>query len=256
LVKIVLVGYETLATVLEDHKFPFYARGGKGKTLLSPIERDNIRDLILQPMMELGIQLEPKEQFIERIWRTSLGLPNIVQDLCQVLVDLSFKNKKRTVNINDLNYAIHSSSALGNLTGAVLESGFPLAKLIAGISSLYTKSPNNEDFHIVDEISDLDKDLKDAPIFTIKSIIDRLSKYGYIYHDNEMNLALTHLELRLIIKKSNEGRTQWYWHFYHARKTVAERVLGIGLDNWIKGLVDAHINGPWREEYNKIGYFK
>jgi hypothetical protein len=71
-----------------------------------------VRELILQPMKEMEIELVDEERIVKRIWSFTSGHPNIVQRFCRRLVDKVNQKQHFYLNIEDVEEVIANDDFL------------------------------------------------------------------------------------------------------------------------------------------------
>ena len=236
---VILVGYESLQAAAENHRFPLVNRGDH--LPLGPLNRDAVKELILSPLAELRIKLLPENEIIERIWQASSGFPHLVQDICKHLVEkcLGASDKKHVVDNNITKAAIDDSEAIANYRRGVINSDFPLAEAIAGLTCVRSSSsqakPTSRDTFSNDEIAGL------------------LEQAGYQFDGKEYELALSYLSLRAILRPIDSTRTSWTWVNTFARQDMERRITKLGFNRWRDSVMRQHEEGSWKEKYRVLG---
>lgn len=250
-VQLILIGYESLALAERSYSFPLHGRGEL--VSLPPLTRRDTEQLILEPINELEIALYSERQVVERIWIESKGMPSIVQDICGRLVRDMFNkgSDERRVLAHDLTVAMAHSDALRRYQTGTLNTGYPLAEAIAGITSF-----EDEDLEEVRKQQAPVPALIGSigPVHSTSDILKVLEAAGYTYDEEEFDLALMNLELRYILRMDLNGN-YWYWINKGARKKAVARILGIGIERWIASKMRKFKEGDWRAMYEELGYF-
>jgi hypothetical protein len=229
--KVILIGYESLEAAAGSDRFPLAARGDI--TRLGPLERDAIDELVVVPMSELKLRLEPERWLLDRIWDATSGLPHIVQDICSQLVSACNVRGKKTqvVRPDLLKVVLHSSAAYTKFRKGVLNSDFPLAEMIAGITSVKGKDV----------------------VFSNREIVAHLEEVEYTYDSDEFALALSYLELRSVFQPVDVDRVQWTWVNRNMREAMAASIAGVGYERWLLDRIRRHREGSWRKRYQVLG---
>jgi hypothetical protein len=229
--RVILVGYELLNAAAGNDKFPLAGRGEK--YLLGPLNRTSMNELVLSPLAELGIRLDPENEILERIWQNSSGMPHIVQDLCSHLVSLSLggKQHKKILNIADLKAAINNSHSYRTFRRGIYNSDFPLAEAIAGITSIKFDKDN----------------------FWIKEVAEILEDEGYSYDGKEFELALSYLELRAVIHSLDSEKTLWGWVSTIMREGMKNLIQGSEYNRWLIDVLERHKEASWKKTYKILG---
>ena len=245
--RVILVGYESLAVAARYHKFPLTARGQV--RLLGPLDSDAVKQLIIEPLHELDIKIEPHstDQILNRIWKTTSGFPHLVQDICANIVKLTLDGRaKKAVNAVTMalvESAISQSGALRAFIERIVDKDFPLARAISAICSI----------SCVDSF-DAARESTGAQVFTIAEISRQLEagESRFTYSDSDFELALTALELRSVLRPANAERTRWMWVNEPARQNMENSIKDIGAERFIRDLVREHQAGRWRESFQKL----
>jgi Cdc6-like AAA superfamily ATPase len=239
---VILVGYETLQAAAENHRFPLYNRGDY--LHLGPLNRDAVKDLILTPLAELKIKLSPENEIIERIWQASSGFPHLVQDICKHIVEkcLGGSTKKYVVDNNLAKAAIDDSEAFATYRRGVINSDFPLAEAIAGLTCLSAEISGRPDAS-----ADAEYTISDDEIVTF------LEQANYVFDGKEYDLALSYLELRSIIRPVDSTRSTWTWVNKFARMDMQKKIKKLGFIRWRDGVMRQHREGSWKAMYKVLG---
>ena len=236
--RLILVGYELLRMALSNDKFPFFDRG---HTLpLSPLEREPTYHLVTQPLAEFNVTLEPQGQILDRIWQETSGMPHLVQDICSNLLNICITKNLQKMSMTDVTAAIRMSDSIKRYKRGVSRSDFPLAEAIAGITILASGGLEGGD------------DPKEEKSISNREIIEKLQECGYEYNAKEFEMALTYLELRLIIRPLDEEKTTWTWVNRAQRKGMEHHIANTGVKNWLDDLVTKHKQGDWRSRYGAV----
>ncbi len=96
----VFSGEHSLRDELTNPKSPFY--NFANEMLIGRLDPHAVRELIIQPMNNLGIKLIDEEDIVDRIWEFTSGHPNVVQLLCRRLVDRLNEQGTRRVTLADV----------------------------------------------------------------------------------------------------------------------------------------------------------
>ena len=225
--KLVLVGYELLRTALLNDKFPLYERGTR--ITLGPIDRNTLKLLVTRPLSEFGIEIE-SEEIITRIWKKSGGMPHIVQDVCSMLLSKCLSERRKVVETKNVSQAFQDSQKYKDFIRGVSNCGFPLAEAIAGITAMQDNK---------------------GPVQT-NSIVNALKKFGYVFDDDEFELALNYLELRYTIHSPDIFRGAWRIFNEGQREFMCHSINSKSYENWLTSLIQKHNTGQWRKAYEDV----
>ena len=91
-------GEYALLKDMKNPKSPLY--NFANKLLVGHLDDRAVRELILQPMHDLEIELEEGDKIVERIWSFTAGHPNVIQRLCQRLVMKINRTRHLRLNIH------------------------------------------------------------------------------------------------------------------------------------------------------------
>lgn len=254
--KVILIGYENLMIASLNHRFPFWQR--RSSYQLAPLTKQEIKELVLEPLKELTIRLDPEAAIIDRIWQTTSGLPHLVQDICRHSFDLCIGDEERVLNNAKLNTAIAKSESIHQFGLGVQGCDFPLAEAIAGFISFSTfKSsvPNGDDADLNFE-SNEEVDFSGNPhnVIAERQIINYFASSGdFEYRSEEFSLAMHYLELRSILKPADSTRTLWTWVNELLIKKMASFISNKGFTNWRNDVIRRHNQGKWRTAFQILG---
>lgn len=107
LCRFVFCGEKRLHSSLHDPASPLF--NFCNILLLSYLEPRDARRIIIEPMEELGLALQRREELVRQIIELSSCHPNLVQYTCQKLITEINERRSRTVTLNDL-AAVRDSS--------------------------------------------------------------------------------------------------------------------------------------------------
>ncbi len=225
--KLVLVGYELLRTALQNDKFPLYERGTR--ITLGPIDRNTMTELVTRPLSEFGIEIQSPE-VITRLWKMSGGMPHIVQDVCSILLNKCLDEKRKLIGTTHVSQAFKDSQKYNDFIRGVSKCGFPLAEAIAGIIANNSKGSN----------------------VPTSNIIGALKKFGYVFDNEEFELALDYLELRYTIIKGDIYRGSWRIFNDGQREYMCHNIANKTFDDWLTSLIKKHNTGQWKKAYEDV----
>jgi hypothetical protein len=252
--RVILVGYETLITAVGNDRFPLGARGDT--MILTPLDRESTNHLVKDPLAELNLFLEQEPEMLETIWRETSGVPHLVQDICGFMVGMGSgmrgRNKRYLTN-SDLNAAILNSEPIRQFRRGVFDSDFPLAKAIAGMTS-YVLTGGGDGRRRRESVPHLERSsYYGKSNITTGGIRELLDDAGYEYDGEEFKLAMTYLELRLILKPLDIAKTLWGWVNGVRREMMVNMISGDTYPRWEKDMKKAHQEGSWRRRYKVLG---
>lgn len=125
--KVVLVGYENLSRSLHSGNFPFFGRGSE--LFLGPTNRENMENLILDPLSRLGVSLQPRDQVLAEFWNATTGRVNIVQEICSTCVEQisSLTLRARIIDLHMVSHILRQNDAWIRMQESVKHLKRPLA---------------------------------------------------------------------------------------------------------------------------------
>lgn len=104
--QIVFSGERALREALRDAKSPLFNHANV--ITLGSLEKNAVAELVVRPMQQLEIHLEEKTKIVEQIWDFTSGHPNVVQRLCQRLLELPDVSAQRILKSDHLEMVINN----------------------------------------------------------------------------------------------------------------------------------------------------
>lgn len=104
----VLAGEHELANAKKNADSPFYNFAEKIRIGL--LDKDSVFELITRPMKQLEIDLVQENTILERIYAFTSGHPNVVQRLCEQLLEILVERQPRQIIPRDVEDIIQSPS--------------------------------------------------------------------------------------------------------------------------------------------------
>ncbi len=107
--RFVLCGERKLQSELTNSNSPFF--NFATEMLIGRLERHSVKELVTQPMKQLGVVFDDQEAIVQRIWEFTSGQPSLVQSLClQLLLHINQPGNRRIILqdvetiVTDLNF--------------------------------------------------------------------------------------------------------------------------------------------------------
>ena len=225
--KLILVGYELLRAALQNDRFPLYDRGTR--MTLGPIDYNTLKQLVTKPLADFGASID-SEELLTKIRKKTGGMPHIVQDICNILLNDCLKEKTNTIDTRSVRNAFNKSQKYNDFIRGMINCGFPLAEAIAGIVAL---------------------NCKEGPV-QISKIISSLNEFGYVYDGDDFELAMNYLELRHVIVAADDFRNSWKIFNEAQRDYMSNVITARSIDNWLSALVKKHKSDSWRSIYENL----
>lgn len=128
--RIILSGERTLRQALYDAGSPLF--NFAKEMLIGPMALPAIRQLITQPMEQMEIELVEREAIVDRIYSFTSGHPNIVQRLCDRLIDRLLEQPDRQISLADVEAVINDQQFQQlDFLSTYWEAASPLEKIIS-----------------------------------------------------------------------------------------------------------------------------
>lgn len=108
--QIVFGGEYALLSDMKNPRSPLY--NFANELLVGHLDARAVRELIIQPMHDLEIELEEEDKIVERIWNFTAGHPNVIQRLCQRLVMRINGSQHLRLSIEDVERVIANTDFL------------------------------------------------------------------------------------------------------------------------------------------------
>lgn len=178
---------------------------------LSYLERKSARDMITKPMAGMGIDFEDVDTTVTRIMDISSCHPNIVQYICQRLIQAINARSSRLITVADLTTVAQSSTFLeyfikvtwGNATA--LEKMVSLLMIAPAETTPAQLSESLEQLGVRATRRQLEKAIQGLGLYSIA----HKEPEGYVF-DNSMfpQIAQAHLDLPITLGSLAEGWQQ------------------------------------------------
>jgi CRISPR-associated protein (TIGR03986 family) len=142
----VFSGEHSLRDELTNPKSPLY--NFANEMLIGRLDPHAVRELIIQPMSNLGIKLIDEEDIVDRIWEFTSGHPNVVQLLCRRLVNRLNEQGTRRVTLVDVE-AVTSDPEFqeADFLQTYWEAATPLEKIITLVLSQQVGTYGLQEIH-------------------------------------------------------------------------------------------------------------
>ena len=98
--RFIMAGFRQTLAVKSDQSTPLYHFGEAMP--LAGMERAEVKAMIERPLDSLRVKLIDREQVVDRIFRETGGLPNLVQFYCQTLIKQVDATKNAVISPNRL----------------------------------------------------------------------------------------------------------------------------------------------------------
>jgi FHA domain len=177
----VFSGGRTLHDALHNPHSPFF--NFCEDVRLSPLSRHNVAEIVLKPMHQLSITLADEQAIIDRVFTVTSGHPNLVQYLCDRLVN---QGGERRITLAMVDEVVNSQAFVDHFVETAWSQSMPLEKLITLLPTEAT--------------------------FTRDWLLQRLGERG-ISDRGAIDSALETLALYSVIQRDGEGLRFVLQHF-------------------------------------------
>jgi hypothetical protein len=208
----VLSGERALRDAVDDPSSPLF--NVTNEILLGPLDTDAATELILAPMRRLEIRLVDARAIALRIHKFASGHPNIIQRICQRLVNRLGEMDLRLLSLRDVDAVInHPEFQEKDFLETYWERATPLEQIV---SLLMAQNPEP---------------------YRLQAVLDLLAKHGLYPEPEVTKAALDRLvDLRSILKRSQAGYEFAVMAFPEviANTTTAEDLLIVLKSQYLK----------------------
>lgn len=126
--RFLLCGEAWLFSGLHDAQSPLF--NFCKEILVGRLERDNVEELILQPMRQLDIDLLQPQEMVDQVMEITSGHPNLVQWICGALIETINRESTRTLTLEHLGRVAAMPAFLDRYMETVWGSSNVLEKLV------------------------------------------------------------------------------------------------------------------------------
>ena len=169
--RFVFVGSRILAQALRDADSPFF--NFPQEIRLGFLLPDKARAVISGPMDELGVELEPQQPLLDRILDLSSCHPNLVQFICEQLIERISGRGQRRILISDLDTVVTSGDFADYYLDTLWGQAEPLERAV-------TLLGDPAGFTMPDIETALAAHDFDAPRRAVKAALDMLTLYSVL----------------------------------------------------------------------------
>jgi signal transduction protein with GAF and PtsI domain len=179
--KFIISGERGLRSELKKPDKPLY--NFAENMVIGLLDQNSVKELVTSPMKQLEIELINEEKFVEKIFESTSGHPNVVQRLCRRLIETLNKTGNRRLTLNDVENVITNPKFMKE---EILNIFWEKSTSLERICSLV----------IADNVN----------VRTLKSVQAAIKSNGVDVDLNSVSDALERLvDLRNILKNSPEG---------------------------------------------------
>lgn len=137
--RVIVLGYDRLYWASKLTDFPLHGRFRLKR--LGNLGPEAVEELVRLPMEELGLTLDQPAQIVRRIDSATGGMPNLIQDVCRLLVDRPEAETRRIVSLRatkDL-LEVEGSALIRSVCYGFEEIENPVTRLVAYLAALRTE---------------------------------------------------------------------------------------------------------------------
>ena len=183
---------------------------------LGPIDINAVHELVTRPMKQLEIDFFDEKEIVQEIYEFTSGHPNIVQRICDRLIDILNQRGNRILSTEDVDIVINDPTfQRDDFLGTYWERATPLEKIISLIMA------------------------EDERICTLNSVKKNIEKLcGLSIRLNEVDEALQMLvNLRSILRHTERG--------YGFTNNAFPRVIAGTIT--LREMLDLEVEEYWEE---------
>jgi hypothetical protein len=126
--RFILAGFRQLRRAVSTMDAPLYHFGEA--LALKPLDREEVREMIIEPMEKLRVKLENRDEIAQRIYRETAGQPNLVQYYCQTLLERLENSAQRILTQDSLQTVYANDDFRDFLLQTFLSNTLPLERAI------------------------------------------------------------------------------------------------------------------------------
>jgi hypothetical protein len=179
--RVVLFGYEELLRAWQSGPFPLnHTR--LHQIRLGPLTAVEVGQLLEEPMQRIGVRIDDVAQSRGSIRSATGGMPNLVQGLCECLLDFESVTRKRLITEIDVQNALRHPDFLNRIDQQFDQITESLPRLVAFLMS---------------EASDLKE-------FKTETVRGRIRQQNLVVNDYQVDDALNQLKLYSILEDAGE----------------------------------------------------
>jgi AAA+ ATPase superfamily predicted ATPase len=182
-ISVIISGERVLRSAIRNPDSPFF--NFVNEISLGPIDFNAVYELVTLPMKQLEIDLLDEKEIVQNIYEFTSGHPNIVQRICDRLIDILNQRGNRILSTEDVDTVITDPTfQRDDFLGTYWERATPLEKIISLVmaedKSLHTLNDIKENLQkksgLKLRLNDVDEAL--MMLVNLRSIL-RHSEFGY-----------------------------------------------------------------------------
>lgn len=140
--RVVIAGERILRKALHDPEGPLFNFADEIR--LGPLDFGAVRELVTKPMQQLEIEIAEPQEVLSLIWALTSGHPNVIQRLCQRLIEKLNRESRRQIGLEDVNAIAEDPEFLReDFLETYWERATPLEKIVSLLMAedpeLYTR---------------------------------------------------------------------------------------------------------------------
>ena len=206
--RVALFGYHELYRAMNSVEFPL--QGRCTRKMLANLGIDDVRAIIETPMTELGIHFDSAGETTSAIYKATGGMPNLVQDICHLLVSRISGMDEEVVTLPLVEEVVNALQPVERIHAAFMAMEEPLPRLI-----VYLAAPEKQ--------------------VNAGALLQRLrAEYKLDVDDGQVAAALDYLYLYNVLQKA--GRAGEY---SFASEMLHERISRDVADPYHDTVIDA-----------------
>jgi hypothetical protein len=138
--RFVVAGFRQLRQLAETIDSPLFHFGEI--LTLKPLDRDEVREMVVDPLERLRVKLESRDEIAQRIYRETAGQPNLVQYYCRTLLEQIKPDGPHIINLSHLESVYTNQDFRDFLIQTFLSNTLPLERAIVFAVAAKYKEPD------------------------------------------------------------------------------------------------------------------
>lgn len=138
--RFIVAGFRQLRQAAETLDSPLFHFGEI--VTLKPLDGDEVREMVVEPLERLRIKLEGRDDIAQRIYRETAGQPNLVQYYCRTLLEQLKPEGPRSISLPDLESVYTNQDFRDFLIQTFLSNTVPLERAIVFAVAAKYKEPD------------------------------------------------------------------------------------------------------------------
>jgi hypothetical protein len=126
--RFIVAGFRDARQAVNNERHPFYNFGES--LLLDALDRDEVEQMIKEPLDQLRVRLEGRDEIVSRVCHETAGLPNLVQFYCQILLEQLDRRSGNAITADDLRQVYDNVSFRDFVLSNFMSNALPLEQAV------------------------------------------------------------------------------------------------------------------------------